>query len=216
MANRQIKVSSWLPGAANAGAKDQSWFKSILSKFGFSGALATILSFFLYLAYLKFVEKDSKGIIDFLKKKLLEYATKIPGLGMLGKVPFLKKLLPSPLGSGNSPLGLIPVPKGTQAALSSIAGTAPGLSSKLNPAKWKIFNRRKIAEEEDDEKYQAGEPYGDPGAMATGIATDLKSMGLKSGVKDLQTLLEVAKSHGKPMNDRDMTVSIAEYRLSAK
>lgn len=192
--------------------KDQSWFKSILSKFGFSGAMATIFSFFLYLAYLKFVKKDSKGIIDFLKKKLLEYITKIPGLGMLSKVPLLNKLLPSPLSLGKSPLDLIHVPKGTHSALSSIAGTAPSLTSKLNPTKWKIFNKKKLAEQEDDEKYQAGEPYGDPSAMATGISTDLKSMGLKSGVKDLKTLFELAKSAGKPINDRDMTVSIAKYR----
>lgn len=138
---------------------------------------------------------------------------------MLGKVPFLNKLLPSPLGLVKSPLklgkslDLIHVPKGTQSALSSIAGTAPGMLSKLNPTKWKIFNRKKIAEEEDDEKYQAGEPYGDPSAMATGIATDLKSMGLKSGVKDLKTLFEVAKSHGKPINDRDMTVSTLKHSL---
>lgn len=192
--------------------------------------MATILSFFLYLAYLKFVKKDSKGIIDFLKKKLLEYVTKIPGLGMLSKVPLLNKLVPSPLdlihapkgigksplslikvpkGTGLSPLGLIPVPKGTQSALNSIAGTAPGIASKLNPTKWKIFHKKKIAEQEDDEKYQAGEPYGDPNAMATGIAKDLKSMGLKAGVKDLRTLFELAKSAGKPINDRDMTVSIA-------
>ena len=203
--------------------------------------MATIFSFFLYIFYLKVIKKDSKGVVDFLKKKFLQYITKIPGLGLLGKVPFLNKLLPSPLdlahlpkglgglpkgpgdkspldlvhlpkGAGISPLGLIPVPKGTQAALGSIAGIAPGIVSKLNPLKWNIFNKKKIAEEEDDEKYQAGEPYGNPAVMATGIATDLKSMGLKSGVKDLQTLLEVAKSKGKPINDRDMTVSIAAYK----
>lgn len=189
----------------NLGLKDQSWFKSILTKFGFSGALATIFSLFLYVAYLHFVKKDDKGVVNLLKQKFFENVPKIPGLGMLSKFQSFNKRL-------SSPLGLMPVPKGTQSALKSIAGTAPGITSKLNPANWKIFNKKKIAEQEDDEKYQAGEPYGDPNVMATGIATDLKSMGLKSGVKDLRTLFEVAKSHGKPINDREMTVSIAGYR----
>ena len=48
--------------------------------------------------------------------------------------------------------------------------------------------------------------------MATGIVSDLKSMGLRTSVKDLQTLFEVAKSTGKPINDRDMTVSFAQHK----
>lgn len=190
---------SSLPGASLFGTKDQAWFKSMVTNLGLSGVLATVFSLFLYAAYLKFVKKDDKGILDLLKNKVSEYVNKIPGVGMIRKVPLLEKLIPSPES-------LIHVPKGTQSALGSISGIAPGITSKLNPAKWKVFNKKKIAEQEDDENYQAGEPYGDPTAMATGIATDLKSMGLKSGFKDLRTLFEVAKSKGKPINDRDMTV----------
>jgi hypothetical protein len=43
--------------------------------------------------------------------------------------------------------------------------------------------------------------------MATGIVKDLKSVGLKAGMKDLQTLLKVVQVKGKPVNDREMTVS---------
>ena len=127
-------------------------------------------------------------------------------LGFLRKLPGLKHLLPDPNA-------LIHIPKGTTAALGSISGIAPGILSKLNPFNWKIFNKKKIAEEEDDQKFQAGESYGDPKVMATGIVSDLKSMGLKTSVKDLQTLFEVAKSTGKPINDRDMTVSFGQDRL---
>lgn len=132
-----------------------------------------------------------------LLDKILDFFRKIPGL---------KHLLPDPKA-------LIHIPKGTSAALGSISGLAPGILSKLNPFNWKIFNRKKIAEEEDDQKFQAGESYGDPKVMATGIVSDLKSMGLKTSVKDLQTLFEVAKSTGKPINDRDMTVSLVQDRL---
>lgn len=190
------------------GTKDQSWFKAVLGKFGFSGVLATILSFFLYALYLKFIKKDSQGLIEFLKEKIAQYLFKIPGLN---KLPFVKNLLP--FGKGKD---LIHIPKGAHSALGSIAGTAPGFLSKLNPTNWKIFNRHKIAEEEDDQKYQAGEPYGDPNVMATSLVQDLKSMGLKTGVKDLRTLLEVAKSKGKPIDDRQMTVSLAEHEIDEK
>lgn len=187
--------SSWATLAF--GAKDQKWFQTLLGKFGISGTVATILSFFLYFLYLKFVAKDNKALAGFLKGKFGEYMNKVPGLN---KLPFLKKLLPT--GKG-----LIHIPKGTQSALSSISGLAPGIMSKLNPFNWKIFNKKKIAEQEDDEKYQAGEPYGDPSVMATGIVKDLKTAGLKTSVRDLRTLLEVAKTKGQPINDRDMTVS---------
>lgn len=207
------QVSSFLPFGSSSssssswaslaiGTKDQSWFKAVLGKFGFTGVLAAILSFLLYVIYLKVVKKDTQGLIDFLKEKIAQYLFKIPGLN---KLPFIKNLLP--FGKGK---GLIHIPKGTHSALGSIAGTAPGIASKLNPTNWNIFNRHKIAEEEDDQKYQAGEPYGDPNVMATSIVQDLKSMGLKTGVKDLRTLLEVAKSKGKPIDDRQMTVSLAE------
>lgn len=172
----------------------------MLTKLGMTGLLATVFSFFLYAAYLTFVKKDVKSVLDLLKNKVSEYVNEIPGIGMLRNVPLLGSLMPPPES-------LTYVPKGTQSALNSISGIAPGIASELNPAKWTIFNKKKIAEQEDDENYQAGEPYGDPTAMATGIATDLKSMGLKGRFKDLRTLFEVAKTKGKPINDRDMTVS---------
>jgi hypothetical protein len=37
-------------------------------------------------------------------------------------------------------------------------------------------------------------------------------MGLRGGFKDLRTLFEVAKTKGKPINDRDMTVSTSAGR----
>lgn len=161
------------------GTENQKWLPSLVGKFGISG---TILSFILCLIFLKLGGKNIR----------------IPGLN---KIPFLGRRL----SSGERPKAL--VPRGTQSALRSITGIAPGLLSRINPLNWRIFNRQKIAEEEDDEKYQAGEPYGDPSVMATGLAKDLKSVGLKAGVRDLRTLLQVVKSKGKPVNDREMTVS---------
>ncbi|KAF7590130.1 hypothetical protein BBP40_003243 [Aspergillus hancockii] len=94
----------------------------------------------------------------------------------------------------------------TQSALGSITGAGGGILSKLNPFNWKIFNKRKLAEEEDDMKYQAGEPYGDPEILAPTLRDDLKAVGLKAGVQDLKVLLDVVKNKGKPIDDRDLTM----------
>ncbi|KAE8389860.1 heme peroxidase [Aspergillus alliaceus] len=196
-----------LPGSSSGGSgslaslafgnKDQNWFQSLLGKFGFNGVLATILSFFLYALYLKFVKKDQKGVRAFIKSKASQYLGKIPGLK---KLSFLK---------GHLPLGKLPkslVPKATESALGSIAGGSGSILSKLNPLNWKISNKRKIAEEEDDMKYQAGEPYGDPEVLAPTLRDDLKAVGLKAGVQDLKVLLDVVKNKGKPIDDRDLTM----------
>ncbi|KAF7625730.1 prostaglandin G/H synthase 2/cyclooxygenase 2, pgh2/cox2 [Aspergillus flavus] len=199
-------VKNILPGPSDSGgslaslafgSKDQKWFQSVLSKFGFNGVLATVLSFFLYALYLKFVNHDEKGLQTLIKEKASQYLGKIPGLN---KLSFLKGHLP--LGKFSKSL----IPKATKGALGSIAGSSGGILSKLNPFNWKIFNKRKIAEEEDDMRYQAGEPYGDPEVLAPTLRDDLKAVGLKAGVQDLKVLLDVVKNKGKPIDDRDLTM----------
>ncbi|KAI5306174.1 hypothetical protein KEM56_001984 [Ascosphaera pollenicola] len=181
-----------------SGVKDQGFFKAVLSKFGFNGAVATIGSFVLYAGYLKFVKHDDKGLAKLIKDRFAVYIHKIPGLT---KVPLLKNILPA------LPKDLIfPIPQSTKSALASISGTAPGLLSKLNPFKWGIFHKKSIAEQEDDEKYQAGESYGDPKVVATGIVKDLHTMGLKAKAKDLQLLVEIVKSTGKTIDDRQLAM----------
>jgi hypothetical protein len=160
--------------------ESQEWYLALLANFGISGTVGLVLGFVLCLIILKLGQKTISPPFN--------------------KIPFFGKRL-----SAKPPKML--VPRGTQAALKSIKGTAPGIITRINPLNWRIFNLQKIAEEEDDEKYQAGEPYGDPSVMATGIVKDLKSVGLKAGMKDLQTLLKVVQVKGKPVNDREMTVS---------
>ena len=186
------------------GTKDQKWFQSVLGRFGFTGVLATILSFFLYALYLKVVKNDEKGLQALIKEKAFQYLGKIPGLN---KLAFLKGHLPS----GRLSKSLIP--RATKGALGSIAGSSGGILSKLNPFNWRIFNKRKIAEEEDDMKYQAGEPYGDPEILAPTLRDDLKAVGLKAGVQDLKVLLDVVKNKGKPIDDRELTVSHENLRI---
>ncbi|KAK2731617.1 hypothetical protein FQN57_003270 [Myotisia sp. PD_48] len=178
------------------GAKDQTWFKWLLSKFGVTGTLSTILSFALYFIYLKFVKKDRKQISKLIKDKLSGVFSKIPGAALVKRL----------FSSGRRPALFIP--KATHSALASIAGTGEGLFSKLNPLKWKIFNRKDADDEEEDpnEKYMGGDSYGDPKMIATSLVKDLRHVGLKTKVKDLRTLIEIFKSAGKPVNDRDMAM----------
>lgn len=119
----------------------------------------------------------------------------------LDKVPGIKDII----NWFMKPKGFIP--KGTLATLSSLPSLRPGLLSKLNPLNAKIFNRKKIAEEEDDEKFQAGEPYGDPEVVSTNLVQDLRTIGFATSVKDLKTLITAFKAKGKPQNDREMLVS---------
>lgn len=96
------------------------------------------------------------------------------------------------------------LPKASKAALVSIAGTGQGLLPRLYE---KIFHAKELAEKEDDEKYQAGEPYGDPDVIATGLVKDLTALGIKGRSGDLRTLIQLVKNTGKPVNDREMLVS---------
>ncbi|KAB8078973.1 heme peroxidase [Aspergillus leporis] len=168
------------------GNKDQKRFQSLLGKFGFNGVLAPILSFFLYVL-----------LQSFTKGKATQYLGKTPGLN---KLPFLKGQLPF----GKSPLSRIP--KSAESALRSIAGGGGSILTDINPFNWKIFNKRMIAEEEDDMKYQAGEQYGDPEVLAPTLRDDLKAVGLRAGVQDLKVLLDVVKNKGKHIDDRDLTM----------
>ncbi|PYH67779.1 peroxidase/cytochrome P450 family protein [Aspergillus vadensis CBS 113365] len=93
------------------------------------------------------------------------------------------------------------LPKATKAALSSIAGTGEGLWQRLYA---RIFHAQELAEVEDDVKYQAGESYGDPDVLATGLVKDLSALGLKGKRNDLRTLIQLVKSKGKPIDDRQM------------
>ncbi|GLA37646.1 hypothetical protein AnigIFM63309_004597 [Aspergillus niger] len=93
------------------------------------------------------------------------------------------------------------LPKATRAALSSIVGTGEGLWQRLYA---RTFHAQELAEVEDDVKYQAGEPYGDPDVLATGLVKDLSALGLKGKKSDLRTLIQLVKAKGKPIDDRQM------------
>ncbi|KAK8256469.1 hypothetical protein IWZ00DRAFT_541955 [Phyllosticta capitalensis] len=118
----------------------------------------------------------------------------------LDKIPFIGSILTWLTRSTTL------IPKGTVAALSSISGYAPSRLSKLNPFQSKFFNGRGVAKRIDDEKFQAGEPYGDPVAVSSSLKEDLQAIGLNAATRDLQTLIEVFKSKGKPVKDREMTM----------
>lgn len=105
------------------------------------------------------------------------------------------------------------VPKGTLATLSSLRGIRPGLLARLNPFNSKLWNRKALAQQEDDEKFQAGEPYGDPDVVSTGLVEDLRTIGLSTATKDLKTLIETFKAKGKPQNDREMLVRFSSAWL---
>lgn len=142
----------------------------------------------------------------------------------LDKIPFLNKLLPSKnptkdgsvdgskaltiAGSGQPTKGSLPA--GTKAALASLTGGGgvSGFISKLNPLNWKIANKEEIAEQEDNEKYQAGEPYGDPRVLSISLYKELRSIGVRVKPHHIQTLIQVLKSKTKLIDDRQMTVSI--------
>ena len=60
-----------------------------------------------------------------------------------------------------------------------------------------------------DDKYQGEESYGDPELITTGVMDDLKAVGVKGARGDIKTLLDVALTKGKPVDDRQMTVTRA-------
>ena len=205
---RSSKSSSWVPSILQT--KDQKWFETFLGRFGINGSIATILSFLLYFMYLKYVKKDPRGLTTILKQNIV----KIP---YIDKIPFLNKLLPSKNGlkdssaTGSKEDSKALVPLGTKAAIASLSSTGAGFLSKFNPIKWKTANKDEIAEQEDNEKYQAGEPYGDPRVLSISLVKELRAVGIKVKPHHLQTLIEVLKSKTKPIDDRQMTVMVSIF-----
>ena len=57
-------------------------------------------------------------------------------------------------------------------------------------------------------KYQGGEDYADPKVVATGLAEDLRAVGIKTSRQNLRTLLAVVSSKGEPLDDKKLTVSL--------
>jgi hypothetical protein len=55
--------------------------------------------------------------------------------------------------------------------------------------------------------YQAGESCGDAVIKTTELWEDLRAIGFKEAPSDLETLLEVAKGTGQPIDDRKLLVS---------
>lgn len=82
-----------------------------------------------------------------------------------------------------------------------------GFLTNLNPLNWEVFGGGSPTTKPGslDEAYQAGTSYADDEEMPTGALEDLKALGF-SGGKNLETLMDVIKGKGKPMNDRAMTM----------
>jgi hypothetical protein len=59
-----------------------------------------------------------------------------------------------------------------------------------------------------EEKYDVNNSYGDPKVLTTGLIKDLRGVGIKTGRKHLRTLLQVAMTKGKPVDDKLMTASM--------
>lgn len=70
------------------------------------------------------------------------------------------------------------------------------------PSSFSLFGSKKPAED----KYNGEEMYGDPKVLSTGIVEDLKAIGVKKIGGDLQTLLQVALTKGKPVDDKQMVM----------
>ncbi|KAF2139467.1 uncharacterized protein K452DRAFT_77778 [Aplosporella prunicola CBS 121167] len=212
-------ISSKLPSLPSLSSfSPESLAKSALSGLKSSGPTAVIGALLAYGLYATVGQKLPQKYKDLLWK----YVSKLLSSVLpVDKFPFLKPLLEKgPPDDLLKSLGLDKVPgieklvsavkpklqhpQGTLSALESIKGIAPGILSKLNPLNSKLFNKRKIEQQEDDEKYQAGETYGKPEALSTGLKEDLKAVGLKAAHSDLKTLLELLQN--KPMDDRKMTL----------
>jgi len=59
-----------------------------------------------------------------------------------------------------------------------------------------------------EDKYQGGESYADPKKVETGVYNDIKILASKGKlISSAQTLYEVSKEKGKPVDDKKMTVS---------
>lgn len=64
-----------------------------------------------------------------------------------------------------------------------------------------------------DERYQGGEAYADPKTLSTGLLEDMKAIGIKAGQGDIETLLKVGLTKGKPVDDKQMTVVTPDQSL---
>lgn len=63
-------------------------------------------------------------------------------------------------------------------------------------------------------KYAGRETYGDPDALSTGVAEDLKAIGSSKGaIADFKTLIEVATTKGEPIDDKKMMVKLKEQTI---
>ncbi|KAF2177884.1 prostaglandin G/H synthase 2/cyclooxygenase 2, pgh2/cox2 [Zopfia rhizophila CBS 207.26] len=56
------------------------------------------------------------------------------------------------------------------------------------------------------DRYQAGEAYADDVALTTGLLEDLQAVGIGGVTKDVQTLMDVFKTKGKAIDDKEMTM----------
>jgi hypothetical protein len=59
-----------------------------------------------------------------------------------------------------------------------------------------------------EEKYNFNGSYGDPKVLTTGLIRDLQHIGVRAGRRDILTLMQLAMTKGKPIDDKLMTVSI--------
>ncbi|KAF1969427.1 prostaglandin G/H synthase 2/cyclooxygenase 2, pgh2/cox2 [Bimuria novae-zelandiae CBS 107.79] len=72
-----------------------------------------------------------------------------------------------------------------------------------------LVNRKRNSKPKDvkEEKYQGGESYADPVKVQTGVFNDLKVLSREGKlISSAQTLYEVAKEKGKPIDDKKMTM----------
>jgi hypothetical protein len=88
------------------------------------------------------------------------------------------------------------------------AGAAAGVGTLLYLANQQGSSSSKDVKEE---KYQGGESYGDPVKVKTGVFNDIKVLASKGKlISSAQTLYDVSKEKGKPVDDKKMTVSFLQ------
>ncbi|KAI9690830.1 MAG: hypothetical protein M1822_008449 [Bathelium mastoideum] len=81
-------------------------------------------------------------------------------------------------------------------------GAVAGATLAFFAYNWRAHSLPKRIEEE---KYQGGESYADLPKLQTGLLADLRAIGgFKNIVASAQTLIEVAKGKGKPIDDKNM------------
>jgi hypothetical protein len=57
-----------------------------------------------------------------------------------------------------------------------------------------------------EKKYQAGEDYEDPKAIASSLHDDLKAVGITKSRKEIRALIHTVLTKGQPLNDKELTV----------